>query len=366
MLTTTTLDQSPRFVDFIEQLRQAEDPSARHVVTALDLELNQQERLVIKDKALNGEFAITDNAKGDLARLAKIPEQYFYDCEPDLQAYSFNRRLRRKIPTEEPLQLLMKEDIIDRVLNCNLLPVPRVPVLDTISKATPENLVREDLRLITHKWNGEIDISIIAPTLQCSPRKGDVVAFGLSVSENHRGALQVQGAAYRCICSNGAINRICDGREHRLRRPVNWANNQVSFLEKVASFARQAWDHWSDYADGLVDLRKTSLGPDQQGALESRLRQRPFFLSSGLVRQVMSRLQVETQNNDDSPSLYDLYNAMTFIGTHQTKLSTTYRTRLRLGAGEFTRRSSRFCEACSQFVLPGKRPNSRSVLSSGN
>ena len=352
MVTTATLDQSPRFVDFIDQLRQTDDPSARHEVTALDLELNPQGVLAIKGKTLEGEFCLSDEAILDLARLTKIPEHYFQDCEPELQSFSFNRRLRRKIPAEEPLQVVVRDGIVDTVSKCNLLPAPRVPILDTISNATPGNVAREELRVIKHSWNGQFDISIIAPTLQCSPREGDVVAFGLSVSENHKGALQVQGAAYRCSCSNGAINRICDGRQHRLRRPLEWSNRQVSFLEKVAIFARQAWNRWSEHADGLMDLRKTLLGPDQQTALKSRLRQAPFFLSSGVVDQVRARLRVETEQRSDAPSLYDLYNAMTFVGTHQGTLSTTYRTRLRFGAGEFTRRNSRFCEACSQLVLP--------------
>ena len=351
METTKALIQAPRLLDFIDQLRQAENSSSRYSVTPLDLKLYPAGHLEIRAKDLEGDFSISDKGMPDLARLSKIPEHYFRDCEPDLKAYSFNRRLRRKIPAEEPLQVVIRDGLVDRVLNCSLLPAPRVPILDAISNATPGNLAREDLRVIKHTWNGRFDISIINPTLICTPKEDDVVAFGLNVSENHKGALQVQGAAYRCWCSNGAINRICDGRQHRLRRPVDWSKRQVLFLDKVATFARQAWNRWSEHADGLMDLRKTLFDSGQQAALRSKLRQAPFFLSSGVVDQVMARLQIETAQHDDAPSLYDLYNAMTFIGTHHRTLSTTYRTRLRLGAGEFTRRSSRFCEACSQVVL---------------
>ena len=352
MATTEILNKAPRFVDFINQLRSAECSSSKYPVTALDLKLYPTGHLDIKTKALEGDFGMSDEGMLDLARLAKIPAHYFSDCDPELQSFSFNRRLRRQMPAEETLQVVIRDRIVDRVLKCSLLPAPRVPILDTISNATPENLVREELRVIKHNWNGEFNISIIAPTLICTPKEDDVVAFGLNVSENHTGAIQVQGAAYRCWCSNGAINRICDGREHRLRRPVNWANNQIFFLEKVAGFARKAWNRWSEYADGLMALRTILLSADQQVALRFRLRQAPFFLSSGVVDQVLARLQIETAQHDDAPSLYDLYNAMTFVGSHQNTLSTTYRTRLRLGAGEFTRRNSRFCEACSQLVLP--------------
>ena len=103
MESTNTLNKAPRFVDFVDQLRHAEDPSVRHPVVACDLELNQQGLLLVKSKTLEGQFSVSDEAIGDLARLAKIPEQYFFDCEPDLQALSFNCRLRRRIPAEEPL-----------------------------------------------------------------------------------------------------------------------------------------------------------------------------------------------------------------------------------------------------------------------
>jgi hypothetical protein len=122
-------------------------------------------------------------------------------------------------------------------------------------------------------------------------------------------------------------------------------------LNGVASFAREAWQHWQEHADALEELTRVSIDPNDRTLLRSRLSQRPFFLSKRLADQVIDRLQLEIAENQGEPSVFDLYNAMSYLATHTERLSQTYRTRLRLGAGELGRRKSRICEACRQLIL---------------
>lgn len=103
-------------------------------------------------------------------------------------------------------------------------------------------------------------------------------------------------------------------------------------------------------AEGVSKLDHMALGLDQRNTLTSRLRQAPFFLSLRVITLILKQLQKESKEREGA-TLYDVYNAMTYLGSHEEALSHTYRMRLRLGAGEFTRHESRICETCRQLVL---------------
>ena len=351
MVSAIGLEAAPTLCEFRRQIHEAEDTASRYEVSAYDLELYPNGTLGVKAKAVQGQFLLTDEGLGDLARLTEIPAPYFGDCDPELRALSFNRRLRKKVPAEKPLQIVLREGSVYSVSDRNLLAAPRGPILDSISDSIPKGLVERDLRVIAHRWNGTFDISVIAPSLTCAPRKGDIVAFGVNTSEARDGAIQVQGAAFRCVCSNGAVCRVCDGRQHRLRRPINRPERQRKFLQRITALASEAWRQWTENADGLVRLEQSSLEPDYRAALRSRLRQAPFFLSVNVVNRLLQRLENEVTGHQEGPSLYDLWNAMTYLGTHEGQLSLPHRFRLRIGAGEFTRNKSRFCSYCRQLLI---------------
>jgi hypothetical protein len=115
----------------------------------------------------------------------------------------------------------------------------------------------------------------------------------------------------------------------------------------------------------LSKLDRVALGLDQRDALILRLRQAPFFLSLRVVNQILDRLPVEVAGRDTPPTMYDLFNAMTFLGTHNANISAIYRSRLRLGAGEFTRHESAVCRTCRQLLLKRQATISRPEPSRG-
>jgi hypothetical protein len=249
------------------------------------------------------------------------------------------------------VQIVLRNGVADRILNCNLLPAPLAAILDTVLNAKPESIPIYEVRAIAHNVDETLDVSLVVPTLSREPRTGDIVAFGVNVAEEKDGAVQVRGAAFRCWCSNGAVNRVCDSRDHRLRRPLNRAERERSFLNNVSSFAKAAWGQWHEHAEALVALTGVEIDPKDRASLRSRLTQRPFFLSQQLVNRVADQLVWEAAQHQQMASLYDLWNAMTYVGTHDRRVSPSYRMRLRLGAGELGWRGSRICNVCRQLVL---------------
>jgi hypothetical protein len=323
-----TIENAPTLTDFCRQVASEEKPTQQYDIFTYDLKLKFSGQLFINTPKLQGVFMLSEVALSDLADIAEIYCPYFMSCDDKLRAVSFNYRLRRVEPEKTPMQIVLKDGVVDRISNRKLLCTRRYPILDTILNAMPERIPVETVKVMKHTWNGQFDISVIAPTLHCTPRPNDIVAFGVNISDGHAGAIQVQGAAFRCICSNGAVNRVCSSRQHRLRRPGNNSDGESAFLQKIATFLREAWNQADEHARGLEQLTQKEINPQQLASLHSRLRQAPFFLSAGIIKQVLQQMEIETAQHGYGLTLYDAYNAMTYLGTHNQKLSSVYRNRL--------------------------------------
>ena len=137
----------------------------------------------------------------------------------------------------------------------------------------------------------------------------------------------------------------------RLRRPINRPDSQRDFLTRITVLAEEAWNQWRHQAEELKKLTGIPMDQDQHAALRSRLRQAPFFLSLRIVNLILERLQFEIARHGGEPTIYDLWNSMSYLGSHRRELSHTYQSRLRYGAGEFTRHQSRVCSVCRQLML---------------
>jgi hypothetical protein len=355
METIKALHEAPTLADFCRKVDAEEGSLTDRTVPVSSLELGTDGILTVKNRDIEEKLVISEEAVRDVAHLAQIPMPYFGDCDLALRSISFNTRIRHKIPPERPVHLIIRNGILDRIQSDNLLRTPRAPILDTVGNAIPQGIRKEELRVVKHGWNGTFDVSIIAPGLTCTPRVGDVIAFGVNVNQNQDGAVQIHGAVFRYICRNGAIARVCDGRQHRIRRPIAKGDREEQFLDRVRSFAALAWGGWQEHAEALQQLPRVPLSEGEVEALAPRLRQAPFFLSAGVVRMLLNRLTSEVASHGDAGDLWDLHNAFTFLGTHEISLRREDRLRLRLGAGELGRRTSGICQACRQLLLP-RRP----------
>jgi len=353
MVTLNSLQEAPSLGDFVRNVRQEEDSLRYYEIPGYCLKLYDDGKLGIDAKNLSGRFILSKKALGNLAKIAGVYWPFFLNnCDNKLRSIILDYLLPQKVSLEERLSIVLRDgEVVHSIQNNKLLFARRAPILDTVSNAKPENISKEDLKVIEYEWNDSFDISVIAPALRCHPKKDDTVAFGINVAQGRDGSVQVQGAAFRLECCNGAVNRICDSRQHRLRRPTNRPDGQRQFLNRISVFAEEAWSQWSHQIEELERLTKVALDQDYVTALRPRLRQAPFFLSLRVVNQILERLRLEIDQQEGGATLYDLWNAMSYMGTHQRNLSNTYRTRLRYGAGEFTRHRSRVCKACRQLLL---------------
>lgn len=342
------LDDAPPLDVFLANHAASDSAGSWHDIAAGDLGLRDSGLIAVNSKSLQGEFTQGDAALTDLAALAGIPLRFFVErCTDDLRAVLYER-LR---PTKKRLLVLVHDNVVEHIVKGDILPTPRLEVLEVVRNAAPEAVVRDQLKVIEFSWNGALDVSVISPSLTSEPRPGDTVAHGVSINDMRGGAVQIHHATHRCVCSNGAVARVCDGRVHHIRRPGNGPGKKREFLSKVEAAAVLAWRRFSETADHLKKLQNGAIDPTCRRALLARLRPAPFFLNAGDANLVLDRLPHEIDEHGGVPSLLDLWNAVSFTATHNTELSVIRRLRMRLAAGELVRGESRFCKECRQLVI---------------
>ena len=349
MTPIANLNTAPTLDQFKAWAREQEESTSWLTASSSDLELYPDTTLRIRSSGRI--FKLSLAALRSLGSLLHIPGEFFTEtCDGPLRSYVFNHLLSNKGASKPKVALGYKDDQLTRICDRPLLTAPRAPLLACIQNSIPTNVSGEP-KVIKHHWNGGFDISVIIETLHCEPRRGDTVAFGVNLTENRLGAIQVQSATYRLVCANGAVIRICSAAEHRLRRPMPHTQREQEFLSKITAFAGEAWRQWEQNAEDLQRLSSVPIFEERFDELRRTLRNAPFFLPAHLADMALRQTLAESQKRMEEPTGYDLWNSLSSLGSHNESLSPTMRYRLRLSAGEIIRQPARTCSACHQLVL---------------
>jgi hypothetical protein len=335
--------------EYIGHLLQKENTFQKFVIKVSEFKLNKGGGASLTSKDIDGNFKVSIGILSDLADLAKIPDSYFFCCDTELKAISFNSRVANLISPETQLTVIIKDGMIYDFLKSPLSAVSNAKILDTISSCKPDSIDINNLRVAEYFYSECFDVSIISPEIQCEPVKGDTVAFGINVRKLYNGATLVHGAALNLIRDTDAINAICPRQHHYLKRPQNNDMSEADFLENIAAFSRQAWSECHAHVDGLKKLTTIQVDISDADNLKKKLTVKPFLIPLKCVELIIDYLK--ENYSQKTVSLYDLYNSLTHISTHQTGLTYNSKVRLRFGAGEISRRNSRICDFCHPLVL---------------
>jgi hypothetical protein len=340
---------APALDEFIAKLRESESGIVRREVESQHLKLYPDDTIQIEEGGVRA--PVSNEALTDLGRLVRIPSDYFLEtCEPELRAYSFNYLLKNTGSEHPTVSVEIESGTVSRIYPTSLIPAPRLGILESVRKSLPADLDPSRVKFITHRWNGTFDVCVVSETRTCEPQVGDVVAFGVSVAEDLNGAVQVQAASYRLSCKNGAVNRICDNNQYRLRRPMSHTNRHDDYLRRVKALCDEAWRKWTENADNIKSLVVVPIYEERLQELKATLRNAPFFLSAAMVNRAIARMRVEVSWRRGEPTAWDLWNALTYIGSHEES-SVMMSYRLRRAAGELAHHSARTCATCRQIIL---------------
>lgn len=292
-------------------------------------------------------FEFADEARVDLAKLARIPDSYFNSLDGPLRAVNFNARLPQFIGSEENLEVTVSNDnSIHRVQRPRFASILASLAIQTLLEEAPFDTISNGIRLVEYQRDRRLEVALIAPALEVEPCPGDIVCGGVHLTIEENGAVQVGPETFRLVCRNGSMARVCAGGRHRLRRGQG-INADRKFMSTLREFARTAWQDWQHVKKGLESLARQPLERADIEQVMSGLRQSPFFISARVAR----RVQEQLQRNAEELTFYDLHNAITFVGSHDRDVLAQYRYRLRLGAGQLARGRAGVCHECRRLII---------------
>lgn len=338
-----SLEQAPSVNDYLMALECEETAREFQVVVAGNLLLTPGGLLQAGDET----HELMDEARKDLARLARIPVPYFNEIDAELRAANFNGRLPQFLGRDEALEVVISNDnAVHRVQRPRFGQVQASQAVDALLDGVPAVSISNDIRVVEYQRESRLDVALVAPALDVQPRAGDVVCGGVHLTIEENGAVQVGPESFRLVCLNGAMARVCAGGQHRLRRG-HGKNSDQRFMATLREFGRTAWQDWEHVKTGLEALARQPLDRGDIGHIMHGLRQSPFFVSA----RAASRVEEQLRQNADDLTFYELHNALTYVGSHDGEVLPQYRYRLRLGAGQLARGRAGVCHECRRLMI---------------
>jgi len=196
-----------------------------------------------------------------------------------------------------------------------------------------------------HQVSTDLDYSRFCVVLDKTfePKTGDTLYGGISVQNSIFGskALEVTPYIFRQWCSNGAIT------SESLSRWSRRSNN----ADDISLWAQSAADRSVKELDCEFNRIKQLTEIGVVGQLDSTLKS--IFRKFGIPTRTQGIIRDEAAKQNagaGAQTLYDVYNAVTAVGTHHQALSQESARDLQLVAGEMTKDYA-MCDKCHQVIL---------------
>ncbi len=337
-----SIESAPSGTDYLRARQDEESGRSSRSVVAGALRMTSAGELQLDDRI----YEVLAQARKDLAKTANIPIGYFAEIDPDLRAHNFNARVST---VRNVVRVTISNDnAVQGVQPEKFAKIPSSDMIQILLEAAPNNIDSNHIRAVEYDRD-RMDLALITPALQSEPRARDVIYGGVHLTVEPGGAVQVGPESFRLVCMNGAMARVCSAGQHRLRRGLG-RDSEQRFLETFREFAVAAWRDWERVKSGLEELAHRALSTSDIDSVIRGLRSSPFFISARAAARVAEQLR---QNGGDQ-TYYELYNAITCVGTHDDDVLPQYRYRLRLGAGQLARGRVGVCHACRQLMIGGR------------
>ena len=156
---------------------------------------------------------LRDYAHADLSGFTEIPKHYYDRMrreQPELLATNVNHWLEAK---KEPRLIRVLDNQIRCIRSNTFRPLDHDQLIEATLPALyehPSIQIKE-----CHLTEKKLYLKAVLPKLEFEVRKGDIVQFGLTISNSEigQGALEVAIFAFRLACLNGMV--VPDGKQRR-------------------------------------------------------------------------------------------------------------------------------------------------------
>jgi hypothetical protein len=328
----------PTFEEYLQKVERDEREYSVEEVNPQDIRMQSDGEFLINDRR----SPVSDIARKSIYKAHRIPRKLMARVPTALQACVFNHISQNGL-FKSSWHIVRNGIEVSSIETTTAVSQRFSPVIQKIIESAPREVRIADLRVIVHgNPRGQRDISIICNELAAQPLPDDLLYGGVCLSMESSGEIQIGAATWRLVCRNGMVRRECHGGRHRIRR-----GSEAKTLEAVGVFASSAWSSFHCTANAVASLAQQPIS-DPRGFVAG-LRRAPFHVSNSVAENVERQMFAEA--NGDAPTLYNLWNALTHVGTHDGAIPPQYSYRLRLGAGALTQTSTRVCSGCQRLLL---------------
>ena len=169
---TRILEQAASASDYLKGLQSEETSRECQRVDAGKLRLTTGGLLHADGQS----YEVLEEARKDLAKLARIPASYFEEIEPELRAANFNARLPHFLGGDESLEVVISNDNgVHRVQRPRFGQLLASQAIEALLGSVPDATVSNDIRAVEYERDRRLDVALVAPALEAEPQRGDIV-----------------------------------------------------------------------------------------------------------------------------------------------------------------------------------------------
>ena len=204
---------------FVEEVERREGSKEDYVAHQGAIEMAYDSQLVLEGQ---GMFGINDHAHGQIATTHNIPKAYYDRMGeiPGLRTQNVNSWMKASPASKRFVRILDGEaraflsDRFRPIDNYELLNTSIIPALDPLS---------DSLQVLSTSLSPrKMYMQIVFPTLQAEVKAGDIVQYGITISNSEvgAGAVNVEELIWRLICENG-MKGVSMFKKHHLGRRMD-------------------------------------------------------------------------------------------------------------------------------------------------
>jgi len=288
---------------------------------------------------LDKEYPMTTKAVAEASRLVGIPVNYANKCPSDM-LFPHLEHWWGPGGSGRARFYIQNNCVVGCTPNVTSMYHSNMEILQNVEEAIGSdkiNVLGYNPPLVT------LDQSVFSVvTDQCFEAKtGDMLFGGIEIQNSITGdtAIEIAPFIFRQVCSNGMIVSEGLGRWSRREEDSN-------FSSWTYSTSKSATQRISGEFHRIKKLSEVPVGQRADNTLRSLFQK--FGISTRTQVEIVGESQATNEGNGPE-NMYDIWNAITRVATHSSKLSATASRDLRRIAGEVVREVA-LCPHCSQLI----------------
>ena len=290
----------------------------------------------------DGSFSYKDNpvtlsaiSKSQLLQFLNIPAKYNSICDTDLAAYNINKRIShyknhsRLFRFTEDTNNTQNYGRVRAILSPSYTPLDHTYLLTMLeqnqsSLMSPEN--RYDLTISEAKMRLTI-VNQNVPKMN-TVNVGDPFSFGFNLYNSETGCHSVNTSLFilRLICSNGATSH-----EYLNGFTAAHRGSFENLVSRIHTDHRTKSQILPTIIPKLIELKETPLEDVENKVFRTQIpKKNP--ISETIMDFIDERL-LKQEIPENGANKYSLFNAITYVGTHEKSLNTDQKIELQATAG---------------------------------